>query len=100
MKQLHEQQAIDLAKSGWWKECDAQQIVAFQLFQDRLCMDSVDFHRAIEEALGRPVYIHELASSNIEHIYDEFQKESKAPTFDEIVNLIPKAKRIIFGGRD
>lgn len=47
-------------ESGWWKGKTAREIVAVQLYEDRLILPFSEFHKAIEEALGRPVYTHEF----------------------------------------
>lgn len=87
------EQAIQLAKSNWWKGLPAHDIVTFQLFEDKLCMDFSDFHKAVEDSLGRPVWTHEFAFAD--KLKQEFLGDKPAPTFEEIVNLIPADKRII-----
>lgn len=94
MKQLTKEQAIKFDKSGIWKDWTSEQIVRFQLFQDKLCMDFDRFHKAIEKVLNRPVYTHEFGM-NHEGIIKEYLGVKKAPTLDEIINLIPEEKRII-----
>lgn len=86
-------QAKALAETGWWKNRTPEDIVSFQLFEERLCMDFGEFHLAVEKALGRPVWTHEFAYAD--ELKKEFLKEKPAPTFDEILNLIPEAKRIV-----
>jgi len=86
--------AIRLAESGWWREICPEGIVSFQLFEDRLCMDFGDFHQAVEKVLGRPVFTHEFAFA--EKLQKEFLREKPAPTFEEILQLIPENKRILF----
>lgn len=86
--------AIKMAKSKWWIGLDADVITAFQLFERLMCMDFSDFHKAIEESLDRPVYTHEFGC-NVEGLKEEFLGKRPKATFDEIVNLIPKDKRII-----
>ena len=69
MGELSKEEAIEMYDSGWWKEATDNTIVAFQLFEDRLCLPFDEFHRAIEEVLRRPVYTHEFAFK------EELQKE-------------------------
>lgn len=92
-EQLTQQEAIDFAKSGIWKNWTDEQIVRFQLFQKRMAMDFSRLHQAIEVVLGRSVFTHEFA------IRDELIKEylggKPKPTMDEILELIPAEKRII-----
>jgi len=95
MKQLTSEQAIAFAKSGEWKDWTDEEIVKFQLYQKNLCMDFGRFHEAIEHVLGRPVFTHEFASWS--NIVDEYEKERPAPTFEEIINMIPEEKRILIG---
>jgi hypothetical protein len=92
MKQLTEKQAIKFANSGVWKNWTPEQIVEFQLFQELLCMPFGDFHEAVEIVLKRPVWTHEFASKGIEK---EYLKLKPAPSFDEIINLIPENKRVL-----
>lgn len=82
-------------ESGAYKTMTAEQIVRFQLFQDRLCMPFDKFHEAIETVLGRSVWTHEFAYR--EELTLEYLGEKTAPTFDEIMNLIPEEKRIVIG---
>lgn len=60
-EKLTEEQAIALGKTGWWKDRPAEEIVRFQMAEPRLAMPFSDFHKATEEALGRPVWTHEFA---------------------------------------
>lgn len=59
---LTEEQAIRLAETKFWETMTDHDIAKFQLFEDRLCMPFGVFHRAIEKALGRPVWTHEFAT--------------------------------------
>lgn len=93
--QLTEYQAIKFAESGEWKLWTPEQVVRFQLFQKRLCMDFSHFHKCIEEVLGRPVFTHEFAFRD--QMVMEYLGEKEAPSFDDILNLIPEEKRIVIG---
>lgn len=95
MKQLTKEQAIAFAENKLYEGMTSRQIAEFQIQQDLLCMPFDVFHKAITEALGRPVWTHEFA------FHDELRKElygeKPAPTFEEIINLIPAEKRVIIG---
>lgn len=80
------EQAEALSDTGWWKDKSAKDIVMFQLFDDRLFMPFSDFHKAIEEALGRPVWTHEFAFR--EQLEREFLGDKPKPTMDEIAGLL------------
>lgn len=97
MKQLTEKQAIAMVKSKVWKNWTNEQIVRFQLFQDRLCMPFGRFHEAMEEVLGRPIWTHEFTSTNHPNLCKEYLGEKPKPTMDEIIGLIPEEKLIIIG---
>lgn len=93
MKQLTKEQAIAFAESEVYESWTPRQIVDFQLFQKRLCMPFDVFHGAIEKVLNRPVYTHEFAF--IDNIRKEYLGDKPAPTLEEIVELIPKEKRMV-----
>lgn len=97
MKAKHsigKEMAISLFESGWWKERPAKEVATFQMFTVELSMPFTEFHRALEEALGRPVWTHELGL-NADGIRAELLGERPAPTMEEIIGLIPVEKRIV-----
>ena len=91
--QFTKEQSIAFAESGVWKEWTDEQIVRLQLFQDKLCVPFSRFHEAIEKVLGRGVWTHEFAWRD--ELIKEYLGTKSAPTFDEILNLIPEEKRIV-----
>lgn len=93
--QLTKEQAIAVAESKVYESWNADQIVRFQMFQDRLCMPFDKFHEAVEKVLGRPVFTHEFA--NLDNMMQEYLGTKPAPTFQEILDLIPAEKRIVIG---
>ena len=93
---MTKEQAIKLAESNWWVGLSPKDIVGFQLFEEKLCMDFSAFHEALEKVLERPVFTHELGL-NYKGICQEFLGEKEPPTFEEIINLIPEEKRLIVG---
>lgn len=95
MKQLTTPQAIAFAESKLYESWTERQIVEFQLFQDKLCMDFNRFHEAIEKVLQRPVFTHEFAFPD--NLKKELLGEAPAPTFEQIIWLIPKEKLILIG---
>lgn len=94
MKQLTKEQAIAFCENRLYEGMTARQIAEFQMEQDRLCMPFDVFHKAITEALGRPVYTHEFAL-NRDGLRKELRGEKEPPTLEEIINLIPEDKRIL-----
>lgn len=95
MEQLTQEQAIAMAESKVWETWTDEQIVRFQLFQDRLCMNIDRYKKALNNVLGRPVYSHELG--NDEALILEYLGEKPAPTMKEIIEMIPAEKRIVIG---
>ena len=86
--------AIALGESKWWEGMTARDICSVQLFTEELCCPFQVFHKAIEEALGRPVWTHEFGL-NYDGIVAEFLGEKQPPTMQEIIDLIPAEKRIV-----
>ena len=93
MEQLTKEQAIAIYEGGEWKDWSDEEIVKFQLFQDCLAVPFDRFHQAIEKVLNRPVWTHEFAFRD--NLIAEYKKERPAPTFEDILNLIPKEKLIV-----
>lgn len=94
IQQFTEAQAIAIASGGEWRDFTDDEVVKFQLFQGRLCMDFSRFHEAMEKVLGRPVFTHEFGL-NYDGLVEEYLGKCPAPTFSEIVALIPTEKRIV-----
>jgi hypothetical protein len=90
---MTKKQAVALAKSGWWRRCSAREVALFQLSERRLCMDFGAFHAAVEKALGRSVWTHEFADP--QRLRAELLGERPTPTMEQILDMIPAAKRII-----
>lgn len=93
MEQVTREQAILIHDSKEWESWTDEEIVKFQLYQDRLCIPFGRFHQAIEVVLDRPVWRHEFAF--IDRLRDEYLTLAPPPTLEEILNLIPEEKRII-----
>jgi hypothetical protein len=86
--------AIALADSGWWKDKGVEEICDVQLFTEELCMPFSDFHKAITEALGRPVYTHEFGL-DYDGLVAEYLGDRAAPTLEQIIGLLPADKTIL-----
>lgn len=93
---MTEAQAIKLFETKWWEGRPARELAEFQMHEDRLCMPFHVFHGAVEEALGRSVWTHELGL-NADGIRAELRGERGAPSVAEIIGLIPADKRVIVG---
>jgi len=91
---ITQEQAIALAKSEFWKEMTHEEIAKFQMINKRLCMPFEVFHEALEKALGRSVWTHELGV-NFDGLADELFDGAPAPSFEEIVEMIPENKRML-----
>lgn len=91
-------EAMALAESGFWKEMSYEERAWFQLHEELLCMPFSVFHEAVEKTLKRPVFTHEFAG--MESLQRELRGERPAPTFEEVLNLIPADKRMIVVAAD
>lgn len=83
-----------MAGTRFWEEMTPVQIARFQMFEPKMCVPFSVFHEALEKALGRPVWTHELAL-NHDGLKRELMGEEDAPTMEDIINLIPEEKRIV-----
>ena len=91
---MREEEAIALYDSKFWEEMNFKERAIFQINEPLLCMPFSVFHEAVEKTIGRPVFTHEFGL-NIEGIKSEIMEGKAPPTFEEIINLIPKEKRIL-----
>lgn len=95
MKQLSREKAIEFYNSKLYEDWTPRQIAEFQMEQNLLCVPFDLFHESMEKALGRPVFTHEFGL-NRDGLKKELYGEKEPPTLEEIINLIPKDKQIIF----
>jgi hypothetical protein len=79
--QLTQEQAVACAETRQWKSWDAKTRAMFQFNQKYLCMPFDVFHKATEDALGRPVFTHEFGL-NPDGLLSELQGIKEAPTFE------------------
>lgn len=93
MKQLTREQAIDFAESESYKSMNYREIAEFQINQKRLCMPFSVFHEAVEKTINRPVFTHEFGL-NADGIRSEIMEGKEPPSFDELINLVPKKRTI------
>lgn len=96
MKQLTKDQAINFAESKAFSNMSYREIAEFQINQKKLCMPFSIFHKAVEKTIERPVFTHEFGL-NSDGIKAEIMGSKPPPSFEEIINLIPKEKLIIIG---
>jgi hypothetical protein len=94
MKQLSEQEAIKMCKSKVWETWTNEKIAWFQINQKRLCIPFGVFHRAVEHVLDRPVLTHEFGL-NYYGLVAEMEGKIPKPSLEDIINLIPKDKRML-----
>lgn len=86
-------QAIEVAASRWWVTATDDQIVRFQLFEERLCMPFNVFHQIVERVLRRPIWSHEFACPG--RLREEYLGGRPAPTFEELLAQLPALKTIV-----
>lgn len=90
---MTEDEAVALAQTRWWETRTDEEIVRFQLFEARCCMSFGRFREAVEKVLRRPVWTHEFADAA--KLRAEYLGERPAPSMQEILDLIPEAKRLV-----
>lgn len=94
MEQLTREQAIAFHDSGAWQKWDAKTRALFQMEQDKLCMPFGEFQKAVEEALGRPVFTHEFGL-NRAGLLSELQGKATAPSFADVLALLPTDRTVV-----
>jgi len=72
----------------WWESNDPEVIFLGQIKEEVLLMEFDKFHKAAEEALGRPVYTHEFA--NTEELLDEFFGKTPKATMENIMSKLER----------
>jgi hypothetical protein len=93
IKQFTEKEAIELANTKWWVGKTPKEICDIQMYQDRLCMDFKDFHKAIEEALGRSVWTHEFADHDGLIAEYEGKREPEYNPIESATRILKKCGR-------
>lgn len=93
-EQLTKTQAIAFSENKCWEGWSHREIAEFQIMQDKLCMDFSAFHEAVEKTVGRPVYTHEFGM-NRDGLIKEIFEGAPAPTFEDILSMIPEEKRLL-----
>jgi len=81
------EEAIKKVESKWWEGKTAKEILDFQLYEERLCCPFDIFHKAMEKALGRPVFTHEFADQKA--LQEEYEGKRQ---YD---GLLPSVKRVL-----
>lgn len=93
MTELTREQAVALYHSNFWVDMSPRQIAEFQLSTPWLCMPFDVFQKAVETTLGRSVWTHEFADQK--QLLTELYGDRPAPTFAEILEMIPEGKRVL-----
>ena len=83
--------AIRLAWNGWWHdpEWTAKEIALVQLRQTKIIMDIDALHDALEEALERPVWTHEMADpvSLLAELESQRPPKSEKEIHDQLLDM-------------
>lgn len=90
---MDREEALKLIETKWWESATSEDIALFQLNEKRLCCPFDVFQKAVEEAIGRPVFTHEFA--NPASLRAEIAWEVPTRTLKDILELIPEEKRVI-----
>lgn len=90
---MTKEEAIRLAESKFWESMSFHERAVFQINEPLLCMPFEVFHEAVEKSIGRPVFTHEFGL-NYDGIKSEIMAGAPSITLQEVIDLIPKDKRI------
>lgn len=90
---ITEEEALAKAKTEWWKRCTPREIALTQLEDNRLCMPFNLFHKAVEDALGRPVYTCEFADPDL--LLKELHGQVPKATLSDVLSKLPNDKPVI-----
>lgn len=87
-RQLTQEEAVKLFDSEEWKTWTPYQRAITQMTQDRLFMPFGEFHRAVEEVLGRGIDSLEMAAMRQSLIAELAEKAPKdaLPTTISLIN--------------
>lgn len=96
---MTKEEALAKGTTRWWEGKTAREVVAFQLYEHRLCMPFDLFHKAVEEALGRPVWTHEFGL-NHDGLKAEFEGKRGPASMKEIIGQLPHDKLIVLLAED
>ncbi len=88
--QLTRDQAIAFSREVNWSSWSDDKIVKFQLFQTLSCVGFDRYHEAIENVLGRPVYIHELGIER-ETLIADYLERRPAPSNEDLLKDLPSS---------
>ena len=82
-------EAIQFAESKWYEGRSAEEIVALQLYEERLCVPEFSiFHEAMETALKRPIQTLEFAVGDT--LKEEFR--IKVPNAQDLIEEMQAEK--------
>ena len=84
MPQMSREEAIEFCELGAWKNWSPEEIVRFQIDQDKLCVPLDAYFEALQQTTGRRVMTHEL-SLNAEGIKDEMNGIGEPPNHEEML---------------
>jgi hypothetical protein len=93
---MTQDQAMQLAQTEWWVGMSDRDVAEFQLSERLLCMPFSEFQRAVESAMGRPVWTHEFA--DLGSLLRELHGESAPATFEDVLAKLPDRARVILVG--
>jgi hypothetical protein len=83
--------AKELGRTRWWEGKAAREIARFQLFTAEMCCPLDVLLKAVEESLGRPVWISDLVH-DLDGICTEFLGRDGAPTAEEVAGFVARVK--------
>lgn len=86
--------AVALYDSGWWFNRPHLELAMFQMFTEELSMPFAVFQCALEKAIKRPVWTHELGL-NWDGLATELLNGRPCPAMTDITDLLPEDGKAI-----
>jgi len=87
-------EAIAKYDSKWWESATTKEIVDVQLYEQFLCCPFDVFHKAMGEALGRPVFTHEFAGQKA--LQEEYEGKREYDGILDSLERVAPGKSVVF----
>lgn len=91
--ELSEQQALDIVESKAWERMTDVERATVQLLVNQCIMPLDVFQEALQSALGRGVFTHEIGL-NRRGLLEELRGNVEAPDIDTILDMVPGSKLV------
>lgn len=91
--EMSKETAVAIHDSGAWRKLGIVERAKLQLQQPRLCMPFSEFHKAVEQSIGRPVWTHEFIEPK--SLLAEIEPCNKRATLADVLGKLPTDKTVV-----